>query len=104
MVKFTPIRSYVSCAAVALLLDHFKFFADEHFYETFRKPVQFFPMPQAFMDNMLFLFMGFALIPFMMCWRRLIKYVGRVFLLRLYRIKEGTYRVSISCPTLISGC
>lgn len=93
MVKFTPLRSYLTCAAVALTLDQFNVFSDEHFYDTYRGPVQLFPMPQEYVDNLLFLFMGFALIPFMMLWRRLVKYVGRVLLIRMYRIREGTYRV-----------
>lgn len=97
MVKFTPIRSYVTCAAVAVVLDHLYVFANEHFYDTYRKPVQFLPVPQEFVDNALFLFMGFALIPFMLLWRRLIKYLGRVFLQWIYNVKKGSYRYETFC-------
>lgn len=91
--KLTPQRSYLLCFFAALLLDQVHFFGSEHFYEVLRQPLAFAPFPPEFAENIPFVLTGFVLIPVMFYWRKLIRYVARVFLLWLYDINEGTYKV-----------
>ena len=101
--KLTPQRSYVLCFGTALLLDQLKVFSEDHFYEAMRQPFQFTPYAPEFTENIPFVLLGFVLIPVMFYWRKLIRYIGRLFLYRIYDITEGTYKVRVcrSCGVQI---